>query len=227
MIITYFYRLLPSFAAAPAKISQSLWCVGWEWCEVVPPLHAPPLPLCPASRHAPHPRVVSSLKIAGWGSYHPHPVHPAGVGHVQHPALPMKFHDGGGGVMAGYHHHNLMDMYPGPAINTMDWKNTSQVGTTVPRPTLGLSSLTFCSCPGRPPPDRGANEGKKCHSNSLGFRRLCAMGALVIWSLTYAVAVNDLWSLYLQVNHSWKLQKRSKLHNKLWSISSVAFLNCN
>jgi len=28
--------------------------------------------------------------------------------------------------MAGYHHHNLMDMYPGPAINTMDWKNTSQ-----------------------------------------------------------------------------------------------------
>ena len=39
----------------------------------------------------------------------------------------MKFHDGGGGVMAGYHHHNLMDMYPGPAINTMDWKNTSQV----------------------------------------------------------------------------------------------------
>ena len=43
--------------------------------------------------------------------------------------VPMKFHDGvgGGGVMAGYHHHNLMDMYPGPAINTMDWKNTSQV----------------------------------------------------------------------------------------------------
>ena len=33
--------------------------------------------------------------------------------------------------MTGYHHHNLMDMYPGPAINTMDWKNTSQVGTTV------------------------------------------------------------------------------------------------
>ena len=31
--------------------------------------------------------------------------------------------------MTGYHHHNLMDMYPGPAINTMDWKNTSQVGT--------------------------------------------------------------------------------------------------
>jgi len=28
--------------------------------------------------------------------------------------------------MAGYHHHNIMDMYPGPAINTMDWKNTSQ-----------------------------------------------------------------------------------------------------
>ena len=39
----------------------------------------------------------------------------------------MKFHEGGGGMM-GYHHHNLMDMYPGPAINTMDWKNTSQVG---------------------------------------------------------------------------------------------------
>ena len=38
----------------------------------------------------------------------------------------MKFHEGGGGMM-GYHHHNLMDMYPGPAINTMDWKNTSQV----------------------------------------------------------------------------------------------------
>ena len=43
----------------------------------------------------------------------------------------MKFHDGGGGVMTGYHHHNLMDMYPGPAINTMDWKNTSQVGSTL------------------------------------------------------------------------------------------------
>ena len=70
-------------------------------------------------------------KIAGWGSYTPHPVHPSGVG-VQHPAaLPMKFHDGGGGVMTGYHHHNLMDMYPGPAINTMDWKNTSQVGTVL------------------------------------------------------------------------------------------------
>ena len=33
--------------------------------------------------------------------------------------------------MTGYHHHNLMDMYPGPAINTMDWKNTSQVGSTL------------------------------------------------------------------------------------------------
>ena len=71
--------------------------------------------------------VVTVGKIAGWGSYAPHPVHPVsgavGVG------VPMKFHDGvgGGGVMAGYHHHNLMDMYPGPAINTMDWKNTSQV----------------------------------------------------------------------------------------------------
>lgn len=72
--------------------------------------------------------VEITVKIAGWGSYTPHPVHPSGVG-VQHPAaLPMKFHDGGGGVMTGYHHHNLMDMYPGPAINTMDWKNTSQVG---------------------------------------------------------------------------------------------------
>ena len=38
----------------------------------------------------------------------------------------MKFPESGGGMM-GYHHHNLMDMYPGPAINTMDWKNTSQV----------------------------------------------------------------------------------------------------
>ena len=38
----------------------------------------------------------------------------------------MKFHEGGGGMM-GYPPHNLMDMYPGPAINTMDWKNTSQV----------------------------------------------------------------------------------------------------
>ena len=74
--------------------------------------------------------VEITVKIAGWGSYSPHPVHPSGVGvGVQHPtALPMKFHDGGGGVMTGYHHHNLMDMYPGPAINTMDWKNTSQVG---------------------------------------------------------------------------------------------------
>ena len=38
----------------------------------------------------------------------------------------MKFHEGGGSMM-GYPGHNLMDMYPGPAINTMDWKNTSQV----------------------------------------------------------------------------------------------------
>ena len=74
-----------------------------------------------------HPFGWAGVKIAGWGSYTPHPVHPVsgtvGVG------VPMKFHDGvgGGGVMAGYHHHNLMDMYPGPAINTMDWKNTSQV----------------------------------------------------------------------------------------------------
>jgi hypothetical protein len=32
---------------------------------------------------------------------------------------------------SGYHPHQLMDMYSGmspPAINTMDWKNTSQVG---------------------------------------------------------------------------------------------------
>ena len=63
---------------------------------------------------------VAVVKIAGWGSYAP--AHGVGV-----PG--MKFHDvgAGGGVMAGYHHHNLMDMYPGPAINTMDWKNTSQV----------------------------------------------------------------------------------------------------
>ena len=40
----------------------------------------------------------------------------------------MKFHEGGSAAgMMGYHHHNLMDMYLGPAINTMDWKNTSQV----------------------------------------------------------------------------------------------------
>ena len=55
----------------------------------------------------------------------------------------MKFHDGGGGVMAGYHHHNLMDMYPGPAINTMDWKNTSQVCyQEVSQPLHGELSLT-------------------------------------------------------------------------------------
>ena len=45
------------------------------------------------------------------GSYHHHP-HPAAV---------------------GIGHHQLMDMYsgmtPATAINTMDWKNTSQVGT--------------------------------------------------------------------------------------------------
>ena len=44
----------------------------------------------------------------------------------------MKFHDGGGG-MVGYPHHNLMDMYPGPAINPMDWKNTSQVSKNLNR----------------------------------------------------------------------------------------------
>ena len=73
------------------------------------------------------------VKIAGWAAYTPHPSHP-GPGAVVHPGSvhTMKFHDAGvspvgGGVMAGYHHHNLMDMYPGPAINTMDWKNTSQV----------------------------------------------------------------------------------------------------
>ena len=46
------------------------------------------------------------------GSYHHHP-HPAAV---------------------GIGHHQLMDMYsgmtPATAINTMDWKNTSQVGHT-------------------------------------------------------------------------------------------------
>ena len=46
------------------------------------------------------------------GSYHHHP-HPAAV---------------------GIGHHQLMDMYsgmtPATAINTMDWKNTSQVGKT-------------------------------------------------------------------------------------------------
>ena len=74
------------------------------------------------------------VKIAGWAAYTPHPSHP-GPGPVVHPGSvhTMKFHEAGvspvgGGVMAGYHHHNLMDMYPGPAINTMDWKNTSQVG---------------------------------------------------------------------------------------------------
>ena len=59
--------------------------------------------------------------MAGWATYPPPAV---GVG-------AMKFHEGvggGGAVMSGYHHHNIMDMYPGPAINTMDWKNTSQVG---------------------------------------------------------------------------------------------------
>ena len=73
------------------------------------------------------------VKIAGWAAYTPHPSHP-GPGPVVHPGSvhTMKFHEAGvspvgGGVMAGYHHHNLMDMYPGPAINTMDWKNTSQV----------------------------------------------------------------------------------------------------
>ena len=75
---------------------------------------------------APPPRGGPGVKIAGWGSYGPHPAVPGAAVH----SAAMKFHEGvsgGGGVMAGYHHHNLMDMYPGPAINTMDWKNTSQV----------------------------------------------------------------------------------------------------
>ena len=80
----------------------------------------------PSPPSAPPPGGWPGVKIAGWGSYGPHPAVPGAAVH----SAAMKFHEGvsgGGGVMAGYHHHNLMDMYPGPAINTMDWKNTSQV----------------------------------------------------------------------------------------------------
>jgi hypothetical protein len=70
----------------------------------------------------------TAAKIAGWGApagpYHPGPAH---VSH--HPGGP------GGGMKdmpPGYPPHpQLMDMYsgvsPATAINTMDWKNTSQV----------------------------------------------------------------------------------------------------
>ena len=56
----------------------------------------------------------------------------------------MKFHDGGGG-MVGYPHHNLMDMYPGPAINTMDWKNTSQVSKNLNRSLVSKSEPISCA----------------------------------------------------------------------------------
>jgi hypothetical protein len=67
----------------------------------------------------------TAAKIAGWGNpsgpYHPGPPH-------------MSHHPGGGmkdGPPGYPPHPQLMDMYsgvsPATAINTMDWKNTSQV----------------------------------------------------------------------------------------------------
>ena len=133
----YWARTVISVSGYCDQCQQSLHnCLQCEHC---------PLPLPTAKKSLLHCilscRKVTSVvatrvggdqvKIAGWGSYTPHPVHPSGVGLQHHPNIPMKFHDGGGGVMTGYHHHNLMDMYPGPAINTMDWKNTSQVGSSL------------------------------------------------------------------------------------------------
>jgi hypothetical protein len=68
----------------------------------------------------------TAAKIAGWGSpagpYHPGPPHMS-----HHPGSGMK--EGPPGYPP---HPQLMDMYsgvsPATAINTMDWKNTSQVG---------------------------------------------------------------------------------------------------
>ena len=68
----------------------------------------------------------TAAKIAGWGApagpYHPGPPHMS-----HHPVSGMK--DGPPGYPP---HPQLMDMYsgvsPATAINTMDWKNTSQVG---------------------------------------------------------------------------------------------------
>ena len=67
----------------------------------------------------------TAAKIAGWGApsgpYHPGPPHMS-----HHPGSGMK--DGPPGYPP---HPQLMDMYsgvsPATAINTMDWKNTSQV----------------------------------------------------------------------------------------------------
>ena len=74
----------------------------------------------------------TAAKIAGWGSpagpYHPGPPHMS-----HHPVGGMK--DGPPGYPP---HPQLMDMYsgvsPATAINTMDWKNTSQVGTSPDNP---------------------------------------------------------------------------------------------
>ena len=81
----------------------------------------------------------TAAKIAGWGSpagpYHPGPPHMS-----HHPVGGMK--DGPPGYPP---HPQLMDMYsgvsPATAINTMDWKNTSQVGTSPDNPNLKVLQL--------------------------------------------------------------------------------------
>lgn len=78
-------------------------------------------------------RSFLGLKIAGWGAT----AASAGAYHAAAAAAAMKSSDLG--PYAGHHpaaHHQLMaDMYqgmsPATAINTMDWKNTSQVGITL------------------------------------------------------------------------------------------------
>ena len=68
---------------------------------------------------------MSAAAAAAAAAGHPPPPGAAGAaagypGHPGHPGHPT--------------HHQLMDMYsgmaPATAINTMDWKNTSQVGHT-------------------------------------------------------------------------------------------------
>ena len=78
------------------------------------------------------------------------------------------------------------------------------------------------------PWDRTLMSVRNSSENSLGFQTVCVvwvdLGFLMIWSLTYAVGVNDLWSLYLQVNHSKPCSQIAK-SNKITQLGVIDFIS--